>query len=326
MQKPATPVDETQRLRALHGLRILDTDAEERFDRITRLARQMFEVPIALVSLVDADRQWFKSRPGLEACQTGRDISFCGHAIIHEQPLCVANALLDPRFADNPLVSGPPYIRFYAGYPVHSPNGARIGTLCIIDHTPRELTAVDLQALADFAAMVDREVSLLSLATVDELTHLANRRGLLEIGAHALALCARNSTPAALVAFDLDGFKAINDKFGHAEGDTVLRTFGSLLLKHFRSSDVVARLGGDEFCVLTSGATEAAAGASLARFAATFSESELARMHRDLSWSCGVVEYSRATNHSLPQLLQAADARMYTAKGETKAAQRSTAR
>ena len=132
MQKPQLPSDETQRLRALQRLKILDTDIEERFDRITRLACRMFNVPIALVSLVDQDRQWFKSRQGLDACQTGRDISFCGHAILHDGPLVVLDATQDPRFDDNPLVVGAPFIRFYAGHPIHSPDGSRIGTICII--------------------------------------------------------------------------------------------------------------------------------------------------------------------------------------------------
>ena len=143
MQKPDAPSDETQRLRALRSLQILDTLEEERFDRITRLARRMFDVPIALVSLVDEDRQWFKSRQGLDACESGRDVSFCGHAILHERALVVPDSLEDARFMDNPLVAGPPHIRFYAGHPVHAPDGSRVGTLCIIDHVPRDLSAED---------------------------------------------------------------------------------------------------------------------------------------------------------------------------------------
>ena len=243
VQKPQCPSDETRRLRALQRLKILDTDTEERFDRITLLARRMFNVPIALVSLVDQDRQWIKSRQGLDACQTGRDISFCGHAILHDGPLEVRNATQDSRFHDNPLVVGAPFIRFYAGHPIQSPDGSRIGTLCIIDCNPRKLSEADLQALADLAAMIDRELSLLSISTTDELTHLRNRRGLSEIGEHMLAMCLRTSATAVLITIDLDGFKVINDTFGHAECDTVLQKFASLLRRHFRTSDVVARLG-----------------------------------------------------------------------------------
>ena len=160
MQAPPAPLDETRRLRSLKALRILDTLPEERFDRITRFACRAFNVPMALVSLVDRDRQWFKSKQGLDACETSREISFCGYTIAEEGPLVIVDALLDSRFADNPLVTGPPNIRFYAGQPVHGPDGSRIGTLCLIDRQPRILTGADLELLADLARMIDREFSI----------------------------------------------------------------------------------------------------------------------------------------------------------------------
>jgi PAS domain S-box-containing protein len=144
---------------------------EERFDRITRLACRVFNVPIALVSLVDRDRQWFKSKQGIEAPQTSREISFCGHAITQEGPLVVSNALLDTRFADNPLVTGPPNVRFYAGHPVHGPDGSCIGTLCLIDRQPRMLSQEDLELLATLAAMIDRELSIESALCVALVEH-----------------------------------------------------------------------------------------------------------------------------------------------------------
>lgn len=112
MQKPPIPVDEAQRLETLKSLKVLDTDAEERFDRYTRMAKRLFGVPIALVSRVDKDRQWFKSRQGLESSETPREISCCGHAIVGDQVLLVQDASHDERFADNPLVAGDPSIRF----------------------------------------------------------------------------------------------------------------------------------------------------------------------------------------------------------------------
>lgn len=324
MRKPAIPIEETQRLRALQGLKILDTANEERFDRITRLATRMFDVPIALVSLVDQDRQWFKSRQGLGACETGRDISFCGHAILHEGPTVVPDALQDARFADNPLVTGAPHIRFYAGHPLHAPDGSRIGTFCIIDRIPRKLSAEDIAVLADLAGMVDRELSLVRLASIDELTHLCNRRGFAEVAQHMLALCRRQARPATLIAMDLDGFKAINDTCGHAAGDHVLRAFGTLLLKHFRSSDIVARPGGDEFCVLASNATEQTITESLARFAETFSQSELAAEHQGLSWSVGTAPFAPSSAVDIEQLLQTADRNMYAAKRHGKSQRRAS--
>ncbi len=134
---------------------------EERFDRITRLARHIANSPIALVSFVDKDRQWFKSRQGLDVTETAREISFCGHAILREEPLIVPDALEDCRFTDNPLVIGAPHVRFYAGHPIHAPEGARVGTLAIIDTRPRVFSQPELAALAELAAMVDVELETL---------------------------------------------------------------------------------------------------------------------------------------------------------------------
>jgi phosphoribosyl 1,2-cyclic phosphodiesterase/DNA-binding response OmpR family regulator len=151
------PADEEARLRALHDAGILDSPAEERFDRITRLARRVFDVPIALVSLVDAERQWFKSRQGIDAAETPREISFCAHAIHDDRVFLVPDTLTDPRFADNPAVTGDPRVRFYAGRPVHV-DGRRVGTLCLVDRRPRELRDDDVRALDDLAILVEKEL------------------------------------------------------------------------------------------------------------------------------------------------------------------------
>ncbi|MDA0709307.1 MAG: response regulator [bacterium] len=162
--KPAPiPENEPERLKSLHDLGVLDTSPEERFDRITRIATRVFDVPIALVSLVDSNRQWFKSCQGLDVSETPRDISFCGHAIHFDDSLIVGNALLDDRFADNPLVVGGPQIRFYAGQPLKAKNGHRVGTLCIIDTKPHTLTEEDIKNLADLAAVVESELNLVEL-------------------------------------------------------------------------------------------------------------------------------------------------------------------
>ncbi len=159
MLEPLLPSNETERLEALRRLEVLDTPAEERFDRLTRLAMTLFDVPIALISLVDSHRQWFKSRQGIEACETGRDVSFCGHAILGTDILHVPNALEDPRFADNPLVTAEPDIRFYAGAPLSTPDGYRVGTLCLIDRRPRRLTGDQLASLRDLADSVQDELA-----------------------------------------------------------------------------------------------------------------------------------------------------------------------
>lgn len=244
------PAHEATRLDTLRALNILDTSPEERFDRLTRLAKRLFGVPIALVSLVDADRQWFKSAQGLCATETPRDVSFCGHAILSDEVLLVPDALTDARFHDNPLVTGDPNVRFYAGCPLTVPNGSRLGTLCVIDRAPRDFDAADLELLRDLARMAEQELAAIQLATMDELTMLSNRRGFEALARHALGLCRRLARPASLLFLDLDGFKAINDTFGHAEGDRALADFARILSATFRESDVVGRLGGDEFAVL----------------------------------------------------------------------------
>lgn len=181
MQAPDFPVDEILRLQTLQACAILDTPPEERFDRLTRLASHLFKTPIALVSLIDSERQWFKSKQGLDVSETARDISFCGHAILKPDILYVADASQDTRFADNPLVSHVPNIRFYAGAPLRARNGQSLGTLCIIDTKPRILSAEDLAALRDLADCVESEFSreeqqrqlhaLLSLTAITALSH-----------------------------------------------------------------------------------------------------------------------------------------------------------
>lgn len=158
MQAPEVPADEIERLEALIALGLLDSPVEERFDRVTRLACALFSVPIALVCLVDSDRQWFKSRQGLAAAETARDISFCAHAISSDAPFVVADALDDPRFADNPLVVGAPHIRFYAGIPLLSRKGLRVGTLCIIDRGPRSMSGQQIAQLTDLASIAQDEL------------------------------------------------------------------------------------------------------------------------------------------------------------------------
>ncbi|MGC8120343.1 ATP-binding protein [Marinobacter sp. VGCF2001] len=165
MKTPERPTNEAERLSALEAMELLDTPAEERFDRVTRLAASLFDVPIALVSLVDKDRQWFKSCYGLGAKQTGRDISFCGHSILGAETFVVEDALKDERFADNPLVTGDPKIRFYAGAPLKDRSGYRMGTLCIIDRKPRILTPSEQNSLRDLADIIEREFQFRELGS-----------------------------------------------------------------------------------------------------------------------------------------------------------------
>lgn len=155
------PVTDAQRLASLRALEILDTPSEERFDNIVRLVADLFEAPISYISLVDENRQWLKSRIGLDFCESDRSSSFCGHAILEKEALVIPDTLKDARFHDNPMVTGAPFARFYVGQPLTAPDGHTIGTLCLMDQKPREFTARDRQVMKDIAKLVEREVSLL---------------------------------------------------------------------------------------------------------------------------------------------------------------------
>jgi GAF domain-containing protein len=158
MHPAPIPDNDNERLAALHALLILDTPSERRFDRIVEFAAREFDVPIALISLLDRERQWFKARIGFGVCETARDISFCGHAIGGADTLLIPDARTDERFIDNPLVTGEPFIRFYAGAPLRLRAGYVIGTLCLIDTRVRALDAIELSILSTLRDLVVQEI------------------------------------------------------------------------------------------------------------------------------------------------------------------------
>lgn len=158
MEPSPIPPNETARLAALRELLILDTPPEQRFDRIVEFAANEFEVPTAMVSLVDANRLWFKSKIGLEACEAPRDHAFCAHALLSAEPLLIPDTLEDPRFRDNPNVVGGPHVRFYAGAPLVLPSGLIAGTLCLIDTQPHALDPTDLAILGTLRDLVVTEL------------------------------------------------------------------------------------------------------------------------------------------------------------------------
>ena len=317
MIEPPVPENEDARIETLRALRILDTAPEERFDRITRMAKRMFGVPISLVSLVDSERQWFKSAQGLEATETPRNISFCGHAIAGDELLYVPNALDDERFNDNPLVAAEPHIRFYAGNPLKAANGHKVGTLCLIDSEPRELDEEDKLLLQDLAVMVEHEIAAIQLATLDELTGISNRRGFNMLAVHALSLARRYGLTATMLVFDLNGFKPINDTFGHAEGDRALVAFAKLLKESFRDSDVFARIGGDEFVALLVDTDAEKVTGVVQRFRQVLDEyNDREKRGYDIEFSVGTATLQ--PEEELDSLMDRADQLMYAAKRATR--------
>jgi diguanylate cyclase (GGDEF)-like protein len=320
MHVPSLPSNESTRLDTLRGLGILDTLPEERFDRLTRLARRLFGVPIALVSLVDADRQWFKSCVGLATSETSRDVSFCAHAILGDEIFTVPDTLADERFHDNPLVTDNPNIRFYAGCPLTVPNGSKLGTLCLIDVKPRDLDDEERELLRDLARMAEQELAAVQMATLDDLTLLSNRRGFEALAQHALNLCRRMGKPASLLFFDLNDFKQINDTFGHAEGDQALKTFADVLRSALRESDVIGRLGGDEFVALLTDSSSGETREVTQRLARVLdARNAEAQRGYAIRFSVGQIEFDPSHHASVAELLAAADAAMYSHKQALKA-------
>lgn len=229
---------------------VLDTAPEEPFDKLTELVRSVLGVPISAVSLVDSERQWFKSIAGLSACETSREISFCSHAIKLRQPLVVPDATLDVRFARNPLVTGKPHIRSYLGIPLETPDGYNIGALCAMDFKTRPFPASEVAILASFAGLVLNELELRQIAMSDGLTGTMTRRAWVEAAGKEISRCQRHGGTASIIVFDIDHFKQVNDMHGHPAGDNVLRTLSQRSFGALRDGDMMGRIGGEEFAIL----------------------------------------------------------------------------
>lgn len=302
--------NDDERLQVLHSLNILDTPADERFDRITRLAARLFKVPIALFSLVDTHRQWFKSAIGLSATETSRDISFCSHAIEQDDIMVVPDAILDPMFSNNPLVLQDPNIRFYAGCPVHANTGSRLGTLCLIDNTPRDFSDHEKVVLRHLAQMIENELTADYMAHVDPLTGMLNRRGFDARAQEAVQLCHSVDLQACLFLFDLVEFKSFNERHGPAAGDRALVEFSRLLRETFRGSDLMARYGDDDFVVLMVDIEPSGPEGALARLEAV---ARSIRQPHPVSHNTGWAMLE-ASENSIQQLILRASQQMHQGK------------
>jgi diguanylate cyclase (GGDEF)-like protein len=268
MRRADIKTAEWDRLAALQSYEILDTEPEDSFDEIAELAASLTRSPIAMVCFIDAQRQWFKARIGIQTAETHRDHAFCAHAIrTPDQPFVVPDAASDDRFRKSPLVVGPPGIRAYLGVPLVTPEGHALGTLCVLDRVPRPAYAAEAAALRTLARTVTTNLELRRshlqfrrIAHTDALTGLPDRRAVMAALSDFLA----RDIPVGLVLIDLDYFKEVNDSHGHEAGDALLRRTGTRLKQATRHGDIAGRLGGDEFVVLLVGVDDRAVAAEIA--------------------------------------------------------------
>jgi diguanylate cyclase (GGDEF)-like protein len=270
----------TLKIANIHTLDLFYTPLEERFERITRIGRRALQAPVAAITLLNEEKQWFKSAAGWGISELPRSHTLCRFVVDDNRPLTIADTLKDPRSAETPIVQSPPRFRAYAGHPLTDEHGNVCGTFCVFDLKPREFTPGDRQTLADLAAMSQRELlsdrlsdahsaltAKLSVARreamMDPLTRLWNRRGASVLLKAAFAAADQHGKPLTLALLDLDNFKRINDGYGHQVGDEVLRKVATRLVSAVRGDDAVCRLGGDEFLILMTD-TDASAAARIA--------------------------------------------------------------
>ncbi|MEH1940698.1 MAG: sensor domain-containing diguanylate cyclase [Nostoc sp.] len=323
------PENEAERLKALADYNILDTLPEQAFDDLTALAAYICKTPIAIISLVDADRHWFKSKVGIKAGETSREWAFCSHAILQpDDILVIPNAIKDDRFNNNPLVKGNPKIRFYAGAPLVTPNGFPIGTLCVLDTVPRVLSYQQMDALRRLTRQAIAQMELIQevrnrkqaemegrqLSLTDELTGLYNRRGFFLMAEQQLKIAHRMKALCWAIFIDLDGLKQINDTLGHDVGDAFIVDAAQVLKQSFRNSDIVARLGGDEFIVFISSYFKDADSIQACLQTNIINFNQQQNRSYELSMSMGIERYSPESNMSLEQLIARSDELMYAHK------------
>lgn len=317
------PADESARLAAVRAYEILGTPPELEFDALTRLAAFMFDAPIAVVSVMDENRLWFKSRIGLDVPELERKVAFCAHAIMEPgEALVVDDLLADDRFSSNPLVIQAPHIRFYAGAPIVDPNGFALGTIAVIDARPRQFGAAQRDALVDLSTLVmtamrnrRSALELSRLARTDHLTGIANRAQFELAIASEIQQTARTDECFTVLCMDLDGFKDVNDAHGHAAGDEVLREVSRRLQAQAREGDTVARLGGDEFGIVMRRGTAQEARALCKRIVAAVEQPvALPSGHAvAVGISVGEASFSRSAE-SVDALMAQADRALYAAK------------
>jgi len=242
--------DEEARLAALRRYEINEPSDNKPFQRIVELIQQVIGVPMAAVTLIDGDTQWLKASRGLAYGETPREDAFCNYTIRQFGPFAVNDALLDPRFAENPMVTGAPHIRSYLGMPLTTPEGYNIGSICAIDDEPRQFDRAQGDIMRKLAEIVVEQFELQQIAKQDSMTGALTRRGFFAEVEREFRRAGRYDRPSTLVVIDVDHFKSINDRYGHPAGDAVLVSIANSCMATMRRSDIFGRIGGEEFGLL----------------------------------------------------------------------------
>ncbi|WP_312319021.1 sensor domain-containing diguanylate cyclase [Atlantibacter hermannii] len=312
---PDKPPNETERLKSLYLIDLLDKNNDERFDRLTRLMKLTFHVPISALNLLDRERQWVLSGAGIDIRETPRNTSFCAHAILAEGVFVVKDALKDKRFRDNPYVKDKPHVRFYAGYPVRLPDGMIAGTLCIVDHVPRDFSMDDANALIDFAAIVEDEFLIISKAMSDNVTDLMNKQSFLKLGQSRFEKFTKYGLPFSLIYFEIDNIKSIRDVLGDREADIVLKNFSAYIKSTLKKHDIGAYLGQGNFAVLIEHDTANADEQylfNLQCFMDDINKKSTKAYH--INYGYGMTNYDPADHRSLLMMLESASRTTYAEK------------
>lgn len=329
----AWSTNEATRERVRHDPAIQSTPAGARFERITRLAARFLRMPLARVSLLDARVSWLDPAGDTLVAGTADAPPFCDAAILGDDTFVVPDLLDDGRFRDHPLVTGEPFIRFYAGHPLRLADGTKVGTLCVMDTRPRRLREADLETLRFLAGWVQDELQMQVLSEgqaaliaerdelrrrtmVDPLTQAWNRDAILEVLERELARAARDGSALSVIMADVDHFKGVNDAFGHPAGDRVLFGVAANLRAALRPYDAVGRFGGEEFLAVLPrcDGTAALAIAERMRGKVEAERFETAAGVVRATLSLGVATVAPTPDADAPALIEAADRALYRAK------------
>jgi len=341
------PHNEISRLKALQEYKVMDTLPEQAYDNFTKLASMICNTPIALITLLDEERQWFKSRIGLERSEIPREAAICNHTIIMpDNILVISDATYDPRFVNNPLVALEPNIRFYAGVSLVTSSGEALGTICVMDDKPRDITQEQLDALEVLSHEVMGQFELRrSIATLersmlkqenyidqlqeyqrelekvraelenqsltDALTAVSNRRAFDTRFEEEFLRAKRYKVACSLILIDIDFFKQYNDTFGHTAGDEGLIAVAALLKEDVRIHDMVARYGGEEFAVILPNTDIKGAMVMGERFRRSIQRASW--KHKQLTISVGVASLHEGMQKPM-DLLRESDTALYQAK------------